>query len=137
MFEKGKWHKAVKKAKTTRKKLRDQLDKLLGIIVRQRAGYKCEQCGKHAPLNTAHIISRINLATRWDRDNVFCFCVGCHFWGHQNPILFTEFVKEKLGDEKYEGLKKKSIEVKKWTIVELEALVEEFKKEITSEGNHS
>ena len=130
MFKKTKWRKSVKKAKTTRRKLRDKLDKLLGIIVRQRAGYKCERCGKHTPLNTAHIFSRRNLSTRWDKDNILCLDVGCHFWGHQNPILFVEFVKEKLGDEKYEALKVKANEVKKWTIEELEILVEEFKREI-------
>jgi len=127
MFEKAKWHKAVKKAKTKRRKLRDQLDKLFSKIIRSKG--KCERCGKTSPLNTAHIFSRRNLATRWDKDNVLCFCVGCHFWGHQNPILFTEFVKEKLGSERYEDLKVKANSTKKWTIPELETLVETFKEE--------
>jgi len=131
MFKKAKWHKAVKKAKTTRKKLRDQLDKLFSKIIRSKG--KCERCGKTSPLNTAHIFSRRNLAIRWDKDNVFCLCVACHFWGHQNPILFAEFVKEKLGIRKYEELKKKSQTIKKWTIPELEMLVKTFKKEINSE----
>ena len=132
MLKKAKWHKAVKKAKTTRKKLRDQLDKLVSKLVRIRAGYKCERCGKTSPLNTAHIFSRRNLSVRWDMENVLCWCVGCHFWGHQNPILFAEYVKEKLGNEKYEELKRKSVEIKKWTIPELEELLKEF-KEIKSE----
>ncbi len=128
MFKKKNWKKSCKKAKTIRRKLRDQLDKLFSIIIRSRG--KCERCGKTNPLNTAHIFSRRNLATRWDKNNTLCLCVGCHFWGHQNPILFAEFVKEKLGNEEYEKLKRKSIEIRKWTIGELEELLEKFKKEV-------
>lgn len=126
--KKKSWKKVCKKAKISRKTLRKNLDKLFSIIIRSRG--KCERCGKTKSLNTAHIFSRINLAMRWDKDNAFCFCVGCHFWGHQNPILFTEFVREKLGDEKYKELKKKSLRIKKWTIPELEELLEKFKKEL-------
>jgi len=122
--------KPKKGKKTTRKKLKEELDKLFSIIIRSKG--KCERCGKASPLNTAHIFSRRNLATRWDKDNVFCFCVGCHFWAHQNPILFAEFAKKKLGVKKYEELKEKSIKIKKWTIPELEELVEKFKKEINN-----
>lgn len=116
-----------KKKKFNRKILKDQLDELFSLIIRNRG--KCERCGKTSPLNTAHIFSRRNLATRWDKDNVFCLCVGCHFWAHQSPILFAEFAKEKLGNEKYEKLKKKSIEIKKWGIKELENLLEKFREE--------
>ena len=119
-----------RKKKSSRKKTKKQLDKLFSIIIRSEG--KCERCGKASPLNTAHIFSRRNLAIRWDKDNVFCFCVGCHFWAHQNPVLFTEFVKKKFGIKKYEGLKRKSEQIKKWTIPELEELVEEFKKEINN-----
>lgn len=117
-----------KKKKSDRERLKKQLDDLLSIIIRSKG--KCERCGKTSPLNTAHIFSRRNLATRWDKDNVLCLCVGCHFWGHQNPILFTEFVMGKIGKEKYEELKKKSIKIKKWTIGELDKLLEQFRGEV-------
>lgn len=121
--------KKKKKKQSERADIKDKLDKLVNILVRQRAGYKCERCGDSENLNTVHIFSRNNLATRWDMDNVLCGCAGCHFWAHQNPLLFTKFVRQKLGD-KYERLKKKSISIKKWEVFELEELIKKFKEEI-------
>lgn len=116
-----------KKKKSQRKKLNNKLDKLFSIIIRSKG--KCERCGTTKNLNIAHIFSRRNLIVRWDKDNVFCLCVTCHFWVHQNPILFAEFVREKLGVEKYEELKTKSVQIRKWTIPELEELLECFEEE--------
>ena len=114
-----------------RKSIRKELDKIFSILTRSKG--KCERCGKTTTLQTVHIFSRKNLATRWDKDNVLCGCAGCHFWAHQNPILFTEFVKSKKGVEKYEEIKKKSITIKKWAILELEELLEEFTMEVKNE----
>jgi len=100
MFKKGKWHKAVKKAKTERRKLRDQLDKLWSEIVKQRAGNVCEYktCSKTAHLNAHHIFGRGNLSVRWDLDNGVCLCVGHHTFGrwsaHKAPIWFIEWISK-------------------------------------------
>ena len=137
MFRKKNWRKACKKAKTTRRKLRDQLDKLWAEIVKQRAGYKCEYCRKTTYLNTHHIFSRSNLSVRWDLDNGICLCSGHHTLSndsaHKSPVEFVEWIKEMWGIEWYERLRKKANTIKKWTIPELETLVEGFKKEIKSE----
>ena len=137
MFKKAKWRKAVKKAKTERKKLRDQLDKLWAILVKLQVGGKCERCGSTEHLNSHHIFSRSNLSVRWDLDNGVCLCVGHHTFGrwsaHKAPIWFIEWIKEKRGIEWYERLRVKANEVKKWTIPELKELLEGFKKEIKSE----
>ena len=140
MFKKAKWKKAVKKAKTKRRKLRDQLDKLWSEIVKQRAGYVCEYktCNKVDYLNSHHIFGRSNLSVRWDLNNGACLCPGHHtfnnYSAHKAPIWFIEWITKKRGIEWYESLKVKANTVKKWSIPELEALVEEFKEEITSEN---
>lgn len=126
--KKKNWEKVCKKAKISRKTLRKNLDKLFSIIIRSEG--KCGRCGETKNLNIAHIFSRRNLVLRWDKDNVLCLCVRCHFWSHQNPILFAEFVKKKLGEGKYEELKKESEQIKKWTIPELEEKIIKFKEEI-------
>ena len=126
--KKKNWEKVCKKAKISRKILRKNLDKLFSIIIRSKG--KCERCGEMKNLNIAHIFSRRNLALRWNKDNVLCLCVRCHFWSHQNPILFAEFVKKNLGKEKYEELKRESEQIKKWTIPELEDLLEKFNKKV-------
>jgi len=137
MFKKKNWKKACKKAKTTRRKLRDQLDKLWAEIVKQRAGHKCEYCGKTTYLNTHHIFSRSNLSVRWDLDNGSCLCSGHHTlntWSaHKSPIEFIEWIMDKRGYLWYTDLRKQANQIKKWTIPELKELVEEFKKEIKSE----
>jgi len=146
MFKRKPWHKAVKKAKTERRKLRDQLDKLWSEIVKQRAGYRCEfrvpgvRCKKTTYLNAHHIFSRSNLSVRWDLDNGVCLCSGHHTLNnnsaHKAPVEFIEWIKEMWGLEWYEDLRKKANTVKKWTIPELREKVEEFKKEI-NENNKS
>jgi len=123
-----------KKPKTERQKLKDQLDKLWAILVKQRAGYKCERSGKIAYLNSHHVFSKSNLSVRWDLDNGVCLNAGWHTLqtnsAHKNPIEFINWIKDQRGVEWYENLRIKANQIKKWTIPELEALVEEFQKEI-------
>ena len=138
MFKKGKWEKAVKKAKTERRKLRDQLDKLWAEIVKQRANNICEypECNKTTYLNSHHIFGKSNMATRWDLENGLCLCCGHHtlntFSAHQSPA-FTDWIKKHIGIGRYRRIEARSYTIKKWTIPELKALLEEFKKEIKSE----
>ena len=133
MFKKAKWRKACKKAKTKRRKLRDQLDKLWAEIIKQRNGYKCEYCSKTTYLNSHHIFSRSNLSVRWSLDNGVCLCSGHHtlntLSAHKSPMEFAEWIRDKRGYLWYTDLRKEANQIKKWTIPELEALVEEFKKE--------
>lgn len=107
--------------KISRKGLKNKLDKAFSELIRSRG--RCERCGdKGATLQTSHIYSRKNLAVRWDELNAFCFCAGCHFWWHQNPLEAQEFTLQKLGKEKYDLLKRKANTIKKWTDQELNDL---------------
>ena len=137
MFKKAKWRKAVKKAKTTRKKLRDQLDHYWAVIIKQRASKVCEypECNRITYLNSHHIFGKANMATRWDLENGLCLCCGHHtmnnFSAHHSPA-FEDWIKEHIGKERYDRIKAKSFTIRKWTIPELEELLKEF-KEIKSE----
>lgn len=103
----------------TKTTLRNKLDRLCSLIVRGRG--KCERCGKKENLQTAHIFGRTYLNTRWDLENLLCLCPDCHInFAHKCPILFTEFVKKILGEEKYENLKEKHYQIYKPTIEDLE-----------------
>lgn len=131
------WLKPKKKPKTERRKLRDQSDKLWAILVKQRAGYKCERSGKTVYLNSHHVFSKSNLSVRWDLDNGVCLNAGWHTLqtnsAHKNPIEFINWIKDQRGIEWYENLRIKANQIKKWTIPELRELLERFKKEINSE----
>jgi len=138
MFKKGKWRKAVKKAKkkkTEYQKLKSQIDILWSLIVKQRVGNVCEypDCNKTTYLNSHHIFGKRNMATRWDLENGLCLCTGHHtlntFSAHQSPA-FEDWIKKHIGKERYRRIEAKSFTIKKWTIPELKELVEEFKKEI-------
>jgi len=103
-----------------------ELDTVFSEIIRRRG--RCKRCGLRDSLVTAHIFSRHNLSVRWDPGNVFCFCTECHAWAHQNPKLFKGFAKSKLGEVEYRILEKKAIQVKKWSVTELEILLRKLKK---------
>jgi len=60
-------------------------------------------------------------------ENLLCLCSGCHFWGHKNPIGFVEFVRGKLGEEKYELLKEKHNQITKYTIDDLQTKLDVLK----------
>lgn len=114
--------------KPSKKTLKNKLDKEISRIVRARG--KCAKCGKeeYEKLQAAHIFSRSNLSTRWDLDNLLCLCGGCHlFWAHKNPVEFTEFVRNYLGEYKYERLRQNATSIKKWTIEDLQIMLEVLK----------
>ena len=106
------------KKKVSKTTLRNKLDRLCSQIVRGRG--KCEKCEGRDNLQCCHIFSRTYSNTRWDLENLLCLCAGCHFWGHKNPIGFAEFVKCKLGEEKYELLKEKHNQITKYTLDDLQ-----------------
>jgi len=122
--------------KPSKKTLKNKLDKIVSEIVKNKGC--CERCYKKASqvqLQTAHIFSRSNLSVRWDLDNVLCLCASCHInFAHKNPIEFAEFVKAKLGETKYEELKRKANTIKKWSDYELQELYENLEK-IYKENN--
>ena len=105
-----------KVSKTT---LRNKLDKICSLIVRGRG--KCERCGKKENLQCCHIFGRTYNNTRFDLDNLLCLCPDCHInFAHKQPILFAEFVRKILGEEKYETLKEKHNQITKYTIEDLQ-----------------
>lgn len=69
--------------------------------VRERAGWRCENCGKQYQegdqgLHCSHFIGRGNWAVRFEPLNAFAHCFSCHMMFEGNPDLFTAWVKQKL-----------------------------------------
>ena len=61
--------------------------------------------GNARGLDCAHVFSRRIKATRWDPQNSFALCTGCHMsWAHRNPLEFHVWVRDQLGDAVYEAL---------------------------------
>ena len=82
-------------------------------IVKQRAGYKCERCGKHLFLNAHHIYGRTNYKVRYDIENGACLCPGHHTLNkdaaHNAPLEFIEFMIKKRGNKWFDRLRKKAM----------------------------
>lgn len=105
--------------KKNKKSLKKLLDKEFSLIVRKKG--RCSRCGKKDNLQCAHIFSRSLLSTRWNLDNAICLCGGCHlWWAHKNPVEFTEFVKEILGEERFDALRLQARTTVKWTEMGME-----------------
>ena len=104
--------------KPSKSYLRRKLDKICPNIVRKRG--RCEKCLSKNNLQCCHIFSRTYNNTRWDLENLLCLCASCHFYFHKNPILFGEWVREYLGEDRYELLKEAHREIAKFTIEDLQ-----------------
>ena len=110
------------------KKIKEnKIDALFSLYIRNRDKV-CLKCGKKDNLQCAHIFSRVNRSVRWFDDNCVTLCYACHmFWAHKNPVEFTEFVKQFLGETRYQNLRTLAKSIKKWTEQEKQELLEELK----------
>ena len=87
---------------------RDAADKWFSDVVRQKAGYQCEHCGKQdGRMECAHIYGRAAKSVRWSIDNAMCLCHYCHKVFTANPFEFTGFCMDKYGAGHMEMLREK------------------------------
>lgn len=112
-----------------------KLDLAWSLLVKLRAGMKCEVCFKTRYLNSHHIFSRSKRSTRWFPENGVCLCVGCHtfssyFSAHKTPTEFTYWLENKRGKNAMNILTIKSNTISKLYPFEKELLLKELQKEI-------
>lgn len=105
-----------RKPKSPLKKLQKRLLDLWSLLVKLKAGSKCEICGRHigeVVLNSHHIISKSNLTLKWDLRNGCSLCSLEHRLGkqsaHKDPLWFMEWFKSHRPDD-YEYLRVKKNE---------------------------
>lgn len=110
---------AVKYGKGDKKKA----IQLQSLVVRTRAGFKCERCGigrgeerynektkktTKVAIQCGHIISRQLKATVSDENNGFSLCGKCHWYLDHWHVEFCRFIVEKHGSlDLYNALKNK------------------------------
>lgn len=114
-----KFPKPTKKAAKKRKVTLAMCDKVAGQKVRDRR--RCEARNYTDPrghkvkctevLQWAHIVSRRYKSTRWDDDNAFCLCSAHHMFFTYRHVEWDEYVVFMIGQELYDELKKRSLEV--------------------------
>jgi hypothetical protein len=111
----------------------DKKDKVFSLLIRLRARFNCERCGRYFPkghgLQCAHIHSRRHQATRYDPMNAIALCFTDHQYFGENPLAFAAWVKTKLGDYWYEELDRRHRQIVKRTKKDAESLYAHLKAE--------
>ena len=77
------------------------LDRLWSLVVRKRAGWKCEWCGATERLQGAHLFPKgAYPALRHDPSNGACLCWSCHLGprgAHKDVMIWAEHFERILG----------------------------------------
>lgn len=78
----------------------NRLDSKFSKVIRYKRPL-CEVCSKQAT-QVHHFKGRRNQGVRYDPDNIWSLCFGCHRRFHEDPAWAVEMQKERLG-VKYDG----------------------------------
>ena len=115
---------------------RTKLDIVFSKLIRERAEYKCERCGKYYPegqrqgLDCSHFYGRRHHSTRWHPDNAFSHCRGCHQYLGSNPAIFDKFARGQLGETRYDWLMRRHNQVTKYSEEDLEDMYQHYKAQL-------
>jgi len=108
-----------------------KLDDLFREYIRQRDNMTCQKCGRTQNLQVAHFKSRSNKHVRWCRDNAALLCGGCHlFWAHKDPLAFSEWVINRLGETKYNFLLLASRQAHKLFFNDIKSVILNYRREL-------
>ena len=115
---------------------RTPLDAVFSDLVRERADWTCEVCGKEFPdrkgagLHASHYFGRRGASTRHHGDNVWSHCFGCHQKLGANPHEFRSWVYKQLGESRYDDLVLRANSVCKRTKAERKEMLAHFKAQL-------
>lgn len=115
----------MKKPIPKKKKLENECDKLWSQCIIARDG-TCRGTNSIDRLSAHHIRSRTHRSTRWDLDNGLCLSWKVHFLQKANPERFQDLIINIIGDEKYQALKRKSLQVVDYTTADLEQIKQDL-----------
>lgn len=99
---------------------REACDKWFSDVVRAKAKWSCEFCGRDfggpsAGLHCAHIYGRANKSTRWSLDNAVSLCAYHHDFFGKNPVTFADWLSQYFGEGHMEILREKRNAILKTT----------------------
>jgi hypothetical protein len=123
------------KRKKSVRSLIKKLDKVFSEFTRKKEAIDgttiCVTCKVRRPwkeLQCGHFISRRHNSVRFDSRNVAPQCPKCNVFRYGEQFLFGRYVDDTYGVGTADELLRKSKESKKWTIHELEELIEFYDK---------
>lgn len=85
------------------------IDRWFSLCIRTRDDWNCTHCDKQFPigsfaLHCSHINGRRHAATRYWPLNAVSHCVYCHKFLGENPLVFAEWARDRLGHYDYNRL---------------------------------
>lgn len=122
----------------TRSQLVKRLDTVFSQFIRLRDSIDgmatCVTCGDTRPWEyqqNGHFYTRGRYPTRWDEMNCNVQCVRCNVFLKGNYINYTMYMIDKYGREAVDNLETKSKSVTKITSVELQEMIDYYKKVVS------
>jgi hypothetical protein len=119
--------------KISRSTLIKKLDAVFSIYIRRRYAVneiaECYTCGKkdhYKKLQAGHFASRRHYATRWNEYNVQVQCYGCNIANQGMQFQFGKNLCSQYGDNFADELMIQSKQIRKFTDVELQELIEHY-----------
>lgn len=112
-------------------------DAIFSKLVRARVNFTCEACGKYYPegqragLHCSHLFSRRYASTRLHPSNAVAHCYSCHQRLGSNPVIFAEWIKEKIGAAGVEILRAMTRMTPRFRPKDYQAMYEFYKREWT------
>lgn len=112
---------------------RSPLDKVFSDLVRLRANYICEHCGRgdsdKALLHCAHIVGRKWKGGRWWGDNAVCLHASCHAYFTDHPWEFGVWCNSYLGEGRREILNERRRMQIKYTEADRKDMLKHYRAE--------
>ena len=125
--------------KSSRKNIIKRLDRIFSLYIRLRDADKkgictCITCKKkyhYTELDAGHFLSRRHFSVRYDEQNVFSQCRYCNRYNAGQQFIYSiELEKKQKGLSK--KLLKKSKQTQKFTINDLEEMINLYQEKVES-----
>jgi hypothetical protein len=111
--------------------LKKKADAIFSIFIRLRDKSRgCITCGSKENLQCGHFQSRRHNNTRFNEANCQAQCVRCNMFNQGEQYEFGKRLDELYGEGTAERLKKEAQEVKKFTILDLQDIIEYYQEQI-------
>lgn len=84
---------------------RTNADEAFSLCVRERSNWRCERCGtqyeppKTSGLHCSHFTGRASKGVRYDPENAFAHCHGCHSYLGSRHLEMIDHYVEVFGQE--------------------------------------
>ena len=128
--------KSKKKGAPTVAELKQTLQKHFNKFIRLRDfGKSCISCGRQRMLQAGHFYPVKNYdGLRFDEANVHGECASCNGFDDMHLLGYSENLKQRIGIEEYEALKKRAEAYKrdgyKWSRAEIAEMLEHYKARV-------